>query len=301
MPPVDAQVFVDALEVAGVGVYFVDRDRRITYWSRGAEAIAGYDADAVSGNRCADGLLEHVDSRGEPMCGVQCPLTRAMATGERCREDAFMRHRDGHRVPVHIRAMPIRDAGGVVVGAVEVFADASERLAELEKLKRLEADAYVDPLTGIANRRFFGLALNGRAQEADRLGLTFGIAFADVDHFKRVNDAHGHPAGDRVLAGIARTLSSAARSSDVVARWGGEEFAMLVACRSPEELRVALDRRRALVAATVAHVDGVDLRVTASFGGTIARPGEPPDALYARADLALYAAKRGGRDRVEIA
>lgn len=76
---------------------------------------------------------------------------------------------------------------------------------------------------------------------------------------------------------------------------------MLVACRSPEELRVALDRRRALVAATVAHVDGVDLRVTASFGGTIARPGEPADALYARADLALYAAKRGGRDRVEIA
>lgn len=297
---VEPQAFVDALEVAGVGVYFVDPSCRITFWSKGAEAVSGWSTDEVVGRRCAENILVHLDGEGKSLCAGMCPLTQAIGQQARQDVDLFMRHKGGHRVPVRVRTLPLRDADGRILGAIEVFTDTTERLAEIEKLRALEQAAYVDALTGIANRRYFEVAHKGRAHDADRVGAVFGVAIADIDHFKRVSDTWGHPAGDEVLRAVARTLTATARSLDVVARWGGEEFVMLLPCRTEDELQVALDRRRRMVAGTRTRVGDEDLVVTLSIGATIARPHEEPAATLARADRALYAAKQGGRDRVVI-
>ncbi|MFZ5478347.1 MAG: sensor domain-containing diguanylate cyclase [Myxococcota bacterium] len=297
---VDPQAFVDALEVAGVGVYFVDPTRRITFWSKGAEQISGWTSEEVLGLRCAAEILVHVDEHGRRMCKHHCPLLHAMRTNDRHRIDVFLRHRAGHRLPVHVRTLPLRDGDGNVLGGIEVFTDLSDRLAELEKLKALEAAAYVDAVTGVPNRRYFELAHRGRALEADRIGTTYGLAVADIDDFKRVNDTFGHANGDRVLQAVARALTARTRPQDVVARWGGEEFVLLLGCNSPQELRAALEWRRSLIAGTEVPLEYGEMRVTVSIGGRLVAPGETPEEAFRDADAALYAAKRAGKDRVVI-
>ena len=122
----------------------------------------------------------------------------------------------------------------------------------------------------------------------------------DIDHFKAVNDSHGHVFGDAVLAGVARTLHGAVRAGDVLARWGGEEFAVLVESSDDGSLIETAERLRVLVARSEVRQAGIAAKVRVSVGGTPARPEDTADSLFARADAALYSAKHAGRNRIEI-
>ena len=137
----------------------------------------------------------------------------------------------------------------------------------------------------------------GRAGGVDR-GL--GVVFCDVDHLKRVNDAHGHLAGDRVLSEVGRRIADALRSSDLVGRFGGDEFvAILAAELDPAALRAAAERIRAAAGQPVI-CDGRPVAVTVSVGAAVARPEDDSAALLARADAALYRAKDAGRNCVWV-
>ncbi len=107
------------------GVYIVDRRRRILFWNRGAEAMTGYAAAEVMGRRCSDDLLNHIDGEGRPLCKKNCPLVRAIVTGSEVREKVYPMCKDGRRFPVDTLAAPLRDRTGAIIGAVEVFRDAS--------------------------------------------------------------------------------------------------------------------------------------------------------------------------------
>src|SRR5512142_1670458 len=103
------------------GVYFVDRDRVITYWNKGAERITGYKAAQVIGRACRDNVLNHVTADGTELCDAECPLAACMWDGKVREADVFLHHADGHRVPVLGRAAPLRDEAGNITGAVETF------------------------------------------------------------------------------------------------------------------------------------------------------------------------------------
>ena len=108
------------------GVYFVDRDRKITYWNKGAERITGYPAAEVVGSRCFDNILMHVDGHGTLLCKELCPLAATMLDGVERTADVYLQHKDGHRVSVNVRITPLRNEGGAVTGGVEVFTDNSQ-------------------------------------------------------------------------------------------------------------------------------------------------------------------------------
>jgi diguanylate cyclase (GGDEF)-like protein len=170
----------------------------------------------------------------------------------------------------------------------------------LDAQEALRIQARTDPLTGVLNRgAVLGeLAAECRAAAYDGRGL--GVGMLDIDHFKRVNDTFGHAAGDLVLREVVRRVRTALRSGDVLGRFGGEEFLIVVPGAGSPQLSGALEDVRHAVAAAPVDVDGRALAVTASLGGAL-HGGEPVDALIARADAALYAAKERGRDRVELA
>jgi diguanylate cyclase (GGDEF)-like protein/PAS domain S-box-containing protein len=283
------------------GVYFVDRERRITYWNGGAERITGYPSAAVLGRSCADNVLMHVDTCGTELCRAGCPLARSMSDGGVHEAQVFLHHADGHRVPVLVRVAPLRDADGTIVGAVEVFSENSAAVNAMQRVEELTREVDEDPLTGVASRRYTELRVASALADCRRHGQPAGLLFVDVDHFKQVNDRYGHEAGDRVLRMVAETLRLGVRSTDVVGRWGGEEFVVLLPRVDAESLAPIGEKLRMLVASSWLEVGEDRLRVTVSLGATVTRPTDTPATLLRRADQLLYQSKSGGRDRLTLA
>lgn len=186
----------------------------------------------------------------------------------------------------------LRDEQQRPVGIVGVSREVTQRRQQTEELKKL---AVTDPLTGVANRRHFLEELQREMSRSNRYALPLSLVMLDVDHFKEVNDRFGHEAGDRVLRELAEMIRRRIRSTDLLARWGGEEFLILLtstqvrpAAKLVEDLlRLLRDR----------SFDGIG-RVTASFGVAGHQPGEGLDAFISRVDTLLYRAKRSGRSCV---
>ncbi|BEH11496.1 MULTISPECIES: sensor domain-containing diguanylate cyclase [Geobacter] len=281
------------------GIYFVDEQRRITYWNKGAQMLTGYGEKEVIGRNCHDIFL-HLDSNGNGICSDACPIEKTITDGRKRDEESFLHHKDGHLVPVCLRVAPIQDTDGQMVVAVEVTGDHSPRHALRQQLENLQRLALCDPLTTIANRRYVEMSLNSRLEEMRRYGWHFGILFLDVDHFKQINDTHGHDTGDRVLKMVAKTLVNSARSFDVVGRWGGEEFIAILANISRRQLPRIADRFRHLVEQSSFRLDDRLLRVTVSVGATMSHLDDTVESLVQRADTLMYRSKEAGRNCVSI-
>ncbi|WP_010188731.1 sensor domain-containing diguanylate cyclase [Sphingomonas sp. PAMC 26605] len=195
----------------------------------------------------------------------------------------------------HSRA--VRDDAGVVEGVVSVLRDISDRKVIETQLFHA---ALTDPLTHLPNRRAFKLELERLFRHVDP-ERSFGcVAMFDFDHFKQVNDHHGHEAGHRVLREFGRIAMATVRGGDVVSRIGGEEFVVLLRHASLEQAMVVCERLRNAIEKTVIMVDGRPVRVTVSGGAALIDVGGAEDAIRS-ADAALYHAKRDGRNRLKLA
>jgi len=283
------------------GVYFVDMDRRITYWNRGAERITGYGAHEVVGRPCAENLLVHVDGTGRCLCIGSCPLVDVMQ--QRCdhmEDQMFVRHKEGHRVAVAVSITLIRDGNGFPIGAAEVFRETKGHDQDALLIESLKRETLIDVLTGLPNRRYLQMNLAASMAEYERHGIGFGLVFADVDRFKQVNDTYGHDVGDRILQLVGNTMGHCMRAYDMVGRWGGEEFLALIRFADEEQFRHVAEKLRAMVAsAFITHGDE-QIAVTVTLGATHIRPGDTQETLVSRADRLMYEGKQAGRNRVQF-
>lgn len=284
------------------GIYVIDLERRITFWNAAAEELTGYKAEEVIGKPCREKVLMHVDDRGNNLCEVKlCPAAKAIAENQQSQGELYLHHRDGHRIPVKTRISPIRDSKGRVIGAIEMFSDNSSNLAARQKMEELQHLALLDTLTNVGNRRYAEKSLAVRFDELRRGGWAFGILFMDIDHFKEINDRFGHDVGDRILVMVAKTVSNAVRSVDIVCRWGGEEFLALISnAKQAKELRTIAEKCRTLVESSSLETDQGTVKVTLSIGGTLGRPEETAETIIKRADDLMYHSKHNGRNLVTV-
>ena len=293
----ESRTLESVIEAVFEGAYFVDNQRRILYWNEGAFFISGFRREEVAGRCCSDNILQHVDDHGTELCKQECPLQKSLRDGKPHQAAVFLRHKLGYRVPVSVRIVPIRAADGQIAGAVEVFRIAGEasgwklRIAELEKL------VFIDPLTSVPNRRFMESQIAQQLQGFLSSGVPFTACMLDLDDFKKINDQHGHQAGDRLLQNVCQTLMHCLRGVDILGRWGGDEFLLLFPRTRANQASKVLERMRLLIAETsVATGTGV-IRTTVSIGVAQALPADDQTSLLSRVDAHLYLAKQGGRNR----
>ena len=198
--------------------------------------------------------------------------------------------------------------GPVLVAKVRAIVERARADRDLRaKLRHAEANATIDPLTGLGNRRHFEARFNEEAAYARRHAQPFSLVILDIDHFKSINDTFGHEEGDRVLVHVADAIRSILRADDAAFRYGGEEFVLMLRACEPNKGTIAAERlREALKERPIDLGEGegrVAKLVTFSAGvaSASAENGYATDDLLGRADAALYRAKRGGRDRTETA
>lgn len=277
------------------GIYFVDNDRNIKYWNKGAENITGYSAEEILGKSCNDNILCHIDENGNELCEVECPLTASIKFECYTDKRIYLKHKEGHRVPVWVRVSPINNNRNQIIGAVEIFVDDSD----YEKVKY---QANHDILTGLLNRRAIHDKLEQELSRSKRMEKIIGIIIIDIDHFKTVNDTYGHQIGDTVLIEVSNKIKQALRPYDEVGRYGGEEFLVILPETDFDNALMVAERIRSAIYTNRINMENKVIKLSASFGVSVIceqYENETLDEFIKTADKALYQAKDNGRNRVE--
>jgi diguanylate cyclase (GGDEF)-like protein/PAS domain S-box-containing protein len=301
MANMDDNFYAEILDSLQDGIYYLDRDRTITYWNRGAEKLTGYTADQVVGRSCRNNILNHVNEQGLVLCKDHCPMAATMEDGQPREVYVYLHHAEGHRVPVQVRSTAIRDDSGNIIGAVETFNKGVSPEKTERRIRKLQQTALLDPLTSIGNRRHLESRLKTSMFDFQENQLPYGLLFCDIDHFKNINDTFGHKRGDNVLHMIAQTLRANIRETDTMGRWGGEEFLVVLRDIELESLRNIGEKLLNLVRES--HMVLPDKRIlsaTISIGGTLARKTDTIDSIVERADRLMYQSKANGRNRITI-
>ena len=281
--------------IHGYCVTVLDDAGAVVEWNPSIGRFFGITADAIVGQPLLNRVSLHLEELTSSPNFLD--VRNVIVKVGWCRVDASWKKGGGQEMWGDCVIAPVVEAGGSTCGYVAVIRDVSVEHINTQEL--IDA-ALTDPLTGLHNRR----GLEGRSEAIHfRPGgapVTQVWIMVDIDHFKRVNDTYGHEAGDEVLKAVAEALRSTARGADIVARFGGEEFVLVLPDTSAElAVRIA-ERLRLAIEALSTDVEGQVIRVTASFGVAQRAAQESQLEVLERADAALYSSKKEGRNRVTV-
>ncbi|MGB9910148.1 MAG: sensor domain-containing diguanylate cyclase [Candidatus Hydrothermia bacterium] len=280
-----------AVENSGDGIYFVDNRRKILYWNKAAEEITGFTASEIVGSHCYRNILRHMDDYGNLLCLKQCPLVESMKKGRVINKSVYLHDKKGSRIPVSVEVFPVRNSKGKVVGAVERFNISLGLSLTRETIIKLQREAYLDHLTQVPNRRYLELKLKEAVNEVKLQNASIGLLMGDIDEFKKFNDLYGHLLGDAVLKAVSHTLLWNVKPVDTVARYGGDEFVIILKDVDKESLYKVARKLQILVLNSKVRHENSFLEVSMSFGGTIINPEDSDETVIKRADCNLLRAK----------
>ncbi|MGX1099405.1 EAL domain-containing protein [Amorphus sp. MBR-141] len=285
------------LHSIGDAVITTDADLKVTFMNPIAETLSGWELRDAQGMDLADVFRVFDDETNLP---VPSPVEASMQSMAPIylQDGAVLLTRSGTRLHIQDSAAPVRAPNGAVIGAVLVFQDVT-RTRMLQK--ELVHAAHTDSLTGLPNRLAFEQSLTSLCAEARTQSARHVLCFIDLDRFKIVNDSAGHSAGDAMLVDIGRLLTSTLRDGDLVARIGGDEFALLLPDCSLERAREVCEHLVNVIRNFVFHWDGHVYDIGASIGITEISGTHPePAELMQEADVACYTAKSAGRGQVSV-
>ena len=282
------------------GVYFVDPDRRITFWNRASEEISGYTAGEIVGRKCDDNLLSHIDGDGRPLCITGCPLFATMIDNKHRREHVFLRHKDGHRISTMINVFPMIDEDGQTIGAIEIYTSGAPMAADDDLIGQLSDMAMNDELTGLPNRSYLESFLEFKLKAFYRFNQLFAVMMLDIDELIAFNEDHGHDNGDVVLKGFSASIRESVGKHDLFGRWGGDKFLGIFSLNQPDDAAIIGEKLRMLVDTTQVPCEGERLSVTASIGMAIVGEADTVESLVERAGKLMYNSKISGKNRVSV-
>ena len=287
--------FRGLIEQSLVGIAMIE-EGRFSYINRKFGEIFGYDINEIM-------RLDPVDTAVDDDKSTLAEIMHDRL-GREGEGDAFTfrgLHKDGTIVNVEGRCARMNFGGKL--GLMMIIMDITERLHaehEVQLLQeQLREQAVRDPLTGLFNRRYLDEVITNEMARAERSGYPMSLIMCDIDHFKAINDTYGHLAGDEVLRAFSRLIKQYSRGGDIICRYGGEEFLLVLPGMNRERAAARAEQLRLAFAAALMAYNATIIRATASFGvATFPADGNDLDALIGAADKALYIAKEAGRNQV---
>lgn len=277
------------------GIYILDNNRKIIFWNKSAESITGFTEEEVIGKSCSDNILQHIDQDGNQLCKSSCPMLLSINNKQIIESDVYLHHKEGYRLLVHIKGIPWL-TNGTQTGAIEIF---HPIVYHQHKMKQdLIALALIDPLTGVFNRRGFESIYYPRYLEMKVASPYTGVLFFDIDNFKKLNDTYGHNCGDAVLKTVAHTFTHNVRKYDIVARWGGEEFVIILFTEHQHSIVPIAKNLCTLIENAFLEHKGTIITFTVSCGTTLLHDNEHINSALSRADQLMYIAKNNGKNQV---
>lgn len=285
------------LEAMSDAAIYVDFDGRVLTWNRAAERLTGRNAASMLHQTLSADVIGLKSTSGGRLFEERCPFYQALKTQVAVNQSLLLVHIDGRELPINFNTLLVHNAKRQLCGAIFMIRDASEKADLEEQVQNLHEIATTDNLTNVSNRAELSRYLPEFVSNHLNTAQSGSLIICDIDHFKRINDTYGHPAGDEALVTFASVLKQLSRAGDMVARYGGEEFVLLCAnCDNAAATSRAEDIRRAIESTPVAALRSQCM--TASFGVTEIQLGDSDETLLARADRALLLAKDSGRNRV---
>ena len=292
--------FLLLLNSAAEGIYGIDTQGNCIFANTACLKMLGYQRQEQVVGQNMHNLIHHTKPDGMHNPLEECQIYRSIHDNEgtHVSNELFWR-KDGSGFPVEYWSYPMRK-NGVVTGSVVTFLDITERKQLEAELKHM---ASHDALTGLYNRKALERKIDEEMQRSKRYQHPMSVFLLDIDHFKKINDTHGHTAGDLVLKTFARRLRHSIRSIDYAARYGGEEFVLVLPETSLDDARELAERLRHAIANVPVSIDtDQGIRVTTSIGvATYPIHGSTWEELVSAADAAMYRAKNAGRNLVEVA
>ncbi len=315
--PITEARLLSMVNASGDSFWEMDVQRRFVHISDNMCRLMGYPMEELRGRPVLDFMTPEYRAELLRLAAARAGADNPLAHIGPIRHDGEFFRKDGTRLWVETVSVPVFGDGGTHIGYFGITRDMTERKRaeqslqaanrqleeQLERInqlhEQLREQAIRDDLTGVYNRRHFVEVADNELERARRLGAPLSLVMLDLDHFKSVNDQHGHATGDAALKAVGAMLSATTRVDDLACRLGGEEFAVLLSGVPHEPALERAEKWRALLAATAIPAAGAALRLTASFGvATLQRRDGSIDELMKVADTRLYRAKSLGRNRV---
>jgi diguanylate cyclase (GGDEF)-like protein/PAS domain S-box-containing protein len=286
----DVDVYRDILESLTTGLCLIDTDKKIVPWSDGAVRITGRSRHEVVGHSCVPEPLLHCDQPGCEFCKEDCPIALAMKASRPAVTTGFLHHRAGYEVPVRIRAVPVHNQHGSVIGAVETFETLHPAASPDRGEARRQLTDCVDGITGVASKAMMMSHLRQALASFTEVQIPFGILFFRVEDLPRFRACLGPEAAFSLLRVVARTLEGTMWPTDFVGRWSDDQFlVMLNGCRE-ESLSAVRERARRTLANESIEWWGERRSLPVSIGGSIVQSDDTIEALIHRAQQSLDAA-----------
>lgn len=279
----DPDIYQAVLDSLQTGVYIVDRNRRIRFWNEGAEQITGYLRQDVVGRFLRDHLLTPADKEKDLESDPEDPLNLAFRDGKPSSMDVSILHKEGYRVPIVLRTLPIRNGHGAVVGAAESF-ERNRSASEWTRRQSTFADlSCLDAATGVAAKSYMETQLREHVKIFAENNAPFAILLIQIDRLEEFRASRGPGVVSTILRVIAQSIMNCVRPTDLVGCWGENQFmAILTACRESEVSLVGERIRKMIIQAEIEWW-GDTFSVTSPVGGAGCRPGDELETLVARA------------------
>ncbi len=282
------------------GILCFDRTRSVVYVNKPAETLTGFESPDILGKRCPEDTAFFTNKEGEKICGERCPVTMTFQDGAIRSMEAYLTNRDGHRVPVALRIIPIFKEDGEVHGALEAITGTASKVTIPFSIGELEKMGLVDEDTGIANRTYLEMTLAQRLEEFQRYSLPFGLIYADLDNYSKLLEKFGRFNAGKILRTVARTLHRNIRYFDIAGRWGTEEFLIVLLNIDENRLDIVANKLRLLISESYISTETGTLSATVSMGASVIQKYDSVDALVKRAEQLMLHSKWLGRNRVSL-